>query len=336
LENDVIVLAEQKNGELDNITYELLLRGREVADQRRGKLNVLILGHNLGPPSKALASAGVDAVFAADDTILSDYNPELYSKVISDTVRDVGPGFLLIGHTCLGIEMGPAVATRLEATLVTNCVDLDLSDGKVVITRPMYSGTIHTRVEVAGELPYIISFQKGVLPRAALPPRPASVLAVPVETKELTLLSKVIGLREAAVGEIDLTKADIIVSLGRGIGSKANVQLGKDLAQALGGVVGCSRHLADRGWLPPECHVGMEGKTVAPKVYLAIGISGATHHVGGIRDSDLIIAVNKDPYAPIFDVAHYGVVGDLFEIVPALIEEARKGAEKTAGDGFYD
>lgn len=326
MENEVMLLAEQRNGELDTITYELLNRGREIADQRGVKLNALILGHNLDALSQTLAGAGADAVYVADSAVLKDYDPEVYCKVISDTLRDLRPGVFLIGHTCLGIEMGPAVATRTGATLATNCVDLELSDGKVVVTRPMYSGTVHTRVEVEGELPYIISFEKGVQSKQPLPPRPASVQTVPVETSGLAFLTKVVGFREAAAGEIDITKADVIVALGRGIGDKSNVPLGRDLADALGGVIGCSRHLADWGWCPAECHVGMEGKTVAPKVYIACGISGATHHVGGIRDSDLIIAINKDPYAPIFNVAHYGVVGDLFEVIPALIEEARKSA----------
>ena len=139
--------------------------------------------------------------------------------------------------------------------------------------------------------------------------------------------SKVIGLLQPATGEVDITKADIIVALGRGIGNKANVQLGKDLAKALGGVVGCSRHLADSGWLPPECHIGMEGKTVAPKVYIACGISGASQHISGMRDSRIIIAINKDQSAPIFQVAHYGVVGYLLDIIPALTQEAKQARQ---------
>ena len=321
---DVLVLAEQREQELDNITCELLAKGRELADRLGVKLKVLILGHGLDSQVSTLAGSGVDSVLVADDAVLKDYHPTIYRQVISDAIKDARPELIIMGHFFLGIEMGPAVATSLGATLLSNCVDLELSDGKLVVTHPTYSGTVHVKMEISGPLPYIISFEKGVLPRNILPARPASVLPVPVAIGSLNILSRVIGLREAAVGEVDLTKADVIVSLGRGIGDRENIRLGKDLAAALGGAIGCSRHLSDSGWLPPECHVGMEGKTVAPRVYIACGISGASHHVGGIRDSDLIIAINTDPNAPIFNVAHYGVVGDVLEIMPALTEAARK------------
>jgi electron transfer flavoprotein alpha subunit len=216
------------------------------------------------------------------------------------------------------------VAARTGATLVTDCVDFETPDGTVVVTRPMYSGTVHTRLQVTGMAPYIVSFQKGSLEKAVLPPREAETIATPLAAEDTReLLTRIIHRREPPRGEVDLTTAEIIVAIGRGIGGAENVYLGKELAAALGAGLGCSRHLADQGWLPPHCHIGMEGQTVAPKVYLAFGISGAAHHVGGIRDSDLIIAVNKEANAPIFTVADYGVVGDLFEIIPALIETAR-------------
>lgn len=323
----VLVLAEQREHELDNITYELLAKGRQVADQLEVELKVLILGHNLEAHTNTLAGCGVDEVLVADDAQLKDYNPAIYHRVICDTLKDVRPELFIIGHFFLGIEMGPSVATSLGATLVSNCVDMELADGKLMVTRPAFSGTLYIKMEVTGARPHIISIEKGVLPRVIPPARPTRVSAIPVTTSDLNILSKVIGLRQVAVGEVDLTKADIIVSLGRGIGGRENIQMGKDLAAALGGAVGCSRHLADSGWLPPECHVGMEGKTVAPKVYLACGISGASHHVGGIRDSDLIIAINTDPNAPIFNVAHYGIVGDVLEIIPALTDAAKKSSK---------
>lgn len=322
-----MVLAEQREGELDNITFELLAKGRELADRLGVNLKALILGYRLDARVKTLVASGADDVLVADDIHLNDYNPAVYSRVICDAVKAVQPELFILGHFFLGIEMGPSVATKLGATLVSNCVDMELAGGKVAVTRPAYSGTVHVKMEVEGSLPYIISFQKGVLPRKAIAARPARVSAVPVATGGLAILSRVLGLRQVAASEVDLTKADVIVSLGRGIGSRENIQLGKDLAAALGGAVGCSRHLADSGWLPPECHVGMEGKTVAPKIYLACGISGASHHVGGMRDSDLIIAINTDPSAPIFNVAHYGIISDVREILPALIDAARRSSE---------
>jgi len=326
VKGNILVLSEQKEGELDNITYELLTKGRETADQWGTKLAVLLLGDNLDSLTKVLVSSGVDIVLVADHSILANYNTEVYCAVISEAVRDFKPSLFLLGYTYLGMEVGPAVATRLGVDITSNCVDLALSNGKVTVTRPMYSGTFHTKVEVEGELPYIISFQKGALPRQVSSTKSASVVSVPVGIAESTIRSKVIDLLQVASGEIDLTKAEIIVAVGRGIGDRANIQMLKDLAGALGGTIACSRPVADMGWLPIEYQVGISGQTVAPKIYIACGISGASQHIAGMRDSSTIIAINKDPNAAIFSTAHYGVVGDLFEIVPALTEEARKSA----------
>jgi len=327
LAGNILVLSEQKNGELDNITLELLTKGRECADKWGTKLAVLLVGHSLASLSNSLVGGGVDVVLEADHPMLESNNAELYCQVISAVVRDFKPSLFLLGYTYLGMEVGPAVATRLEVPLISNCVDLEVADGKFTAIRPMFSGTLHAKVEVTREAPtYILSFQKGTLPREKLSPRQASIETVPVEIVESTIRSKVVGLLQAAIGEIDIAKADIIVSVGRGIKDQKNIQLMKDLADALGGVIACSRPVADLGWLPSESHVGISGRTVAPKVYIACGISGASQHVAGIRDSNTIIAINNDPNAPIFQAAHYGVVGDLFEIVPALIQEARKAA----------
>jgi len=321
---DILVLAEQREQELDNITYELLAKGREIAERLGVKLKIMITGHGLDKQVKALVGSGADLILVADDISLKDYNPVIYCKQISDTIRDTQPQLVIMGHFFLGIEMGPAVATVTGATLLSNCIDLEFTGDKLVVTHPTYGGTVHIKMEISGPLPYIISFEKGVLPRRSLRSTHASVLPLPVKNAGLKVLSRVIDRQEAIAGEVDLAKAEVIVSLGRGIGDRENIQLGRDLAAALGGAIGCSRHLSDSGWLPPECHVGMEGKTVAPKVYIACGISGASHHVGGIRDSDLIIAINHDPYAPIFNVAHYGVVGDVLAVLPGLTEAALK------------
>jgi len=325
LANNVLVLSEQKEGELDNVTYELLTKGREVANLWGTKLAVLVLGSNTDSLTKVLTdTSAADIILVADNPILQGYNAEVYCKVISDAVRDFKPSLFLMGYTYLGMEVGPAVAARLGATLFSNCVDLEASDGKVTVTRPMYNGTVHTKMEIQGEPPYIISFQKGSLPRQVPPSKSTSVSSVPVEIDESSIRSRIIGLLQAVAGEIDITKAEIIVSVGRGVGTKANIQILKDLADALGGVIACSRPVADMGWLPPECQVGISGKTVTPKIYIACGISGACHHIAAMRDSNMIIAINKDPNAAIFSAAHYGVVGDLLEVVPALTEEARK------------
>jgi len=326
LVGNILVLAEQKNGELDNITFELLTKGREIADKLKTKLAVLLLGYNIASLSKSLMDTGVDTILVADHPVLDSDNTELCCKVISDTIRDFKPSLFLLGYTYLGMEVGPAVATRLEVPLISNCVDLELVDEKVTVIHPMYSGTLHAKVEIKGVQPYIISFQKGAFSKKTLPSIPASVLSVPVEIDESTIRSKVIGLLQADSGEIDITKANIIVAVGRGVRDKTNIRLAEELADALGGVAGCSRPIADLGWLPSEIHIGISGKTVAPKVYIACGISGASQHTSGMRDSNTIIAINSDPNAPIFRIAHYGVVGDILKIIPALTQEAQKSA----------
>jgi len=320
---DILVLSERSNGELAGITYELVAKGREVADQLGVKLAILILGHNLDSLAKTLAGVGVDTVLVADHSSLDQYNTEPYYNVISDVIRDFKPSMFFVGYDYQGIEVGAAIAAQLGATMASDCIDLELANGVVRVTRPAYGGTIHVKIELQGEPPCVISFQKGAISAERLSPRDAEVQQIPVEFDEAALRTKVVGLVEAAVGDIDITKADIIVSVGKGIGNKDNIRLAQELADALGGVVASSRPLADSGWLPRERHVGMSGKTVTPKVYLACGISGASQHVVGMRDSHLIIALNKDANAPIFGVAHYGIVGDILEILPALTKEAQ-------------
>lgn len=323
MKGDVLVLSEHYEEELDNITYELLTKGREVADALGSRLAILLVGDRLESFTEVLANSGADIVLSAEHPILQEYNTEVYCKVISDAVKDFGPGLFLTGYTYLGMEIGPAVAVRLGSPMVGNCSDLELSNGDVSVIRPMFGGTLDTRVDVQGTTPYVVSFQKGVLPKRAQSPKPASVVPVPIEVDVAALRSKILGLVETAPGEVDITKASILVSVGRGIGDMGKIQIIRDLAEALGGAVACSRPVADMGWLPLEHQVGISAKTVAPKVYIACGISGASQHVAAMRDSSLIIAINKDPNAPIFGVAHYGVVGDLFDIVPAFIEAAR-------------
>lgn len=318
------MLSERKDRELDNITYELLTKGREIADHWETKLAVLIVGNRLEPLPEALKNAGADVVLVADHPILHDYNTEVYCRVISKAVEDFKPSLFLLGHTYLGIEVGPAVAEKLGGAIVSNCVDLEVSNGEITATRPMYGETVLTKVEVWGATPYVVSFQKGVLPKKESSLKSASVVSIPVEVDESTIRSRIIGLVQPAAGEIDISKADIIIGVGRGVADKTKIQVVKELADALGGTIACSRPVADMGWLPIEYQVGISGKTVTPMVYIACGISGASQHVAGMRDSSLIIAINKDPNAPIFSVAHYGVVGDLFEIIPALTQEARK------------
>ncbi|MFC1930569.1 electron transfer flavoprotein subunit alpha/FixB family protein, partial [Chloroflexota bacterium] len=247
--------------------------------------------------------------------LLEHHNPEIICNVVYDVLQNTKPALFLMGHTFLGIETGPVVATRLGVCLVSNCVELEFSDGEFAVTRPVFGGTAHAKEILLGPQPHVVTLQKGRLTETSLMSGTATVENIPVQIDESSLRTSVIETIEASTEGIDITKADIIVAVGRGIGGKANIQQIEDLASSIGGVTACSRPVVDFGWLPLERLVGMSGKTVKPRVYLACGISGASQHVAGMTDSKVIIAINKDRNAPIFQVAHYGVAGDLFKII---------------------
>ncbi len=323
---DVLVIAEHNDGKLDSVTFELLGKGRELSQKLGGRLAVLVLGVELNPIVAELSSKGADVVIVAEHAKLDPYIPEIHSRAIAEVAKQTQPSLILFGHTYRGIEMAPAVATKLGAAFASNCVDLEVREGALFATRSVYEGTMRARVKFAGASPWIASVQKGALPAPTFPDKKAEVLPFKAETVAQDVPTRVVGMLKPPEGKIDITKADIIVSVGRGIKSKENVKVAEELASALGGVVACSRPVADMGWLPPECHVGMSGKTVSPRIYLACGISGASQHTVGIKDSKVIIAVNSDANAPIFRVAHYGTVGDMFKVLPALTEEAKHKA----------
>ena len=322
MNGNILVLCEHKDAEIDNITLELVGKGRAMADCWGTKLAVLVIGSRIEPVVEVLKTSGVDQVLTVQDPILENYSAELYTSATAAALRAFGPTVVLMGYTYLGMEVGPAVSVRLGGTLVTNCTELDVLDGKLVVARNMFGATLQARVELTGAMPYLISMEKGLLPREALSARDAVVESVAFDAAGQRLRSKIIEILSAVTGDIDITKAKILVSIGRGIGGPDNIQPFRDLAAALGGQIACSRPVADMGWLPVAHQVGISASTVTPDVYIACGISGASQHVTAMRDSGIIIAINKDPNAPIFRVADYGIVGDVLEVVPAMIAEA--------------
>ena len=324
MNGNILVLCESKAAEIDNITFELLTKGRQIADAAGTRLAVLAIGADMDPVVERLKGAGADMVLTAIDPALADYNAELYTSVVAGAVADFNPGLVLMGYTYLGMEVGPAVAVRCGGTMVTNCTELDLVDGKLVAARNMFGATLQARVELAGQAPYLVSVEKGLFARDALPSKDATVEALSIDLKSIVLRSQIVEILSAVTGDIDITKAKVLVSVGRGIGGPEKLQPFKDLAKALGGEISCSRPVADMGWLPIAHQVGISASTVTPDVYIACGISGASQHVTAMRDSGTIIAINKDPNAPIFRVADYGIVGDVLEVVPAMIAEASK------------
>jgi len=323
MKGDILVLAEHKNAALDNITWELIGKGRALADEWRTRLAVLVAGSELESLVAVLKSSGVDLVLPVEHSLLKSYHAETYTSAICRACMQATPALVLMGYTYLGMEIGPAVAVRLGGTMVSNCSELASDGERLVAVRSVFKGTLQTKVRLVGPRPHIVSIVKGVLPRKALAARDATVESQTIDIDAKTLRGRILEILTIDTGGIDITKAKILVSAGRGIGSPEKIQLLRDLAGALGGELACSRPVADMGWLPFAHQVGISASTVTPDVYIACGISGASQHVAAMRDSGRIIAINKDPNAPIFRVAHYGIVGDLLEVIPALIKQAK-------------
>ncbi|MCH8096129.1 MAG: electron transfer flavoprotein subunit alpha/FixB family protein [Proteobacteria bacterium] len=326
MQGDVLVIAEHWKGEPEGVTLQMLTKGRELADSGGVGLAVLVLGHGLDDVVEVLRGKGMDTIWVLDDPALARAGGGVEAHAIAEAVRAIDPGLILIGYSLVGMELAPAIAVGLGVTAMTNCVDVGIEDGAVVVTRPFFDGTQHAKIVLEGKGPPLVALQGGATPTVGLGATEVAVRPVAVDLSAVPARGQVLEVIEEAVSDVDITKAEIIVAVGRGIGGKEKIAVIEELTQALGGLMACSRPLVDLGWLGRERQVGASGKSVAPKVYLACGISGASQHLSGMSDSRLIVAINKDPNAPIFQVAHYGVVGDLLEIVPALTAEARKVA----------
>lgn len=320
MECRVLVFADHLDGKLNSATAQLIAKGRALADGMESELGVVILGLELGRLLEELRDKGADRIFFVDHPELEYYNPEIYTAVTSQVLKTIDPQIVLLGYNFVGMELGPAMAVKTGFTLVSNCIAVELVEHCFVITRPYYRGLLHVKMEFEFRSRLILSLQEGALTTQTPGRREATIHRISVNVENSR--TKVIELIRPGPGEVDITDSNIIVAVGRGIKEKTNINLAKALADALGGVIACSRPLTDLGWLPLEYQVGMSGKMVKPKVYIACGISGASHHVMGMKDSALILAINTDPNAPIFNVAHYGVVGDLFEILPELVDRA--------------
>jgi len=321
---DILVLVEHSDGKVDSITFQLLAIGRQLATQTNVGLIALAIGHQLDNVASALQGNGMDKIVLLDEPALELAAADVQAQVIAQVVRQTGAGLVLLGYSLAGMELAPAIATQLGMNALTNCVNVEIRDGAVTVTRPLFDNTMHVEIALEDGASAVIALQKGSFPPIEPSSKQATVESLAVDVKSLPSRSKVVGIIEEPRGDVDLSKAEIIVSVGRGIGNQDKIQITAELAEALGGVLACSRPVVDVGWLPRERQVGASGKTVSPKVYVACGISGAIQHLTGMRDSRRIIAINKDANAPIFQVAHIGVVGDLFEIIPALTKAARE------------
>ena len=312
----VLAIAEHRRGELREVSRELVTAGRELADAEGGELHVAVISGDVDAYADSLDLEGVDAIHTVANG--EEFNHDVYVQAIEALHADLAPTFLLMPNSVNGLDYAPAVANSLDLPLVTDVVGFAY-DGSFVATREMYGSKVETDIEVAGEQ-FAVTVRGGEWPEAE-GVGDAEVSAFEVDIDESAVRSTVTGFEEVSGGDVDISDADYLVSVGRGIEEEENIELIEELADAMGATLSSSRPIVDNGWLPKNRQVGQSGKVVTPTVYLAIGISGAVQHVAGMKGSETIIAINTDPNAPIFDIADYGIVGDLFDVVPELIEQ---------------
>ena len=311
----VLAVSEHRRGELREVSYEVITAGRMLADALDGELHLAVINGPVDDYADSLNREGVDVIHTVDHG--DGFNHDVYAQAIEQLYTELGPDAVLMPNSVNGLDYAPAVASGLDLPLVTDTIDLD-HDGSLVATREMYGSKVETTLEV--DPPVAITIRGAEWPPAE-GVGDASVEAFDATIDEGAIGSAVTGYEEVGAGDVDISEADVLVSIGRGIGEEDNLDLIFDLAEVLDATVSSSRPIVDSGWLPKNRQVGQSGKTVTPDVYVAIGISGAVQHVAGMKGSDTIVAINTDPNAPIFDIADYGIVGDLFDVVPALIDE---------------
>jgi electron transfer flavoprotein alpha subunit len=318
----VWVWIEQRGGEIKSISREAVGAGRMVAEALGQPLTALVLGHDVAGAAKAAFDLGADAVIGCDDATLADFRVEAYGPLAANLVREREPAVVLVGASIRGRDLAAWVAAKLDAGLVADGTSLKVEDGTVKVTRPVYAGKLLADVFVT-EGQQLITLRNRAFAPAEPTGKSGTAEWVPPAVAGDDISTEIVGF-ESSEGQVRLTDARIIVSGGRGVGGPEGFAPIQELANAINGATGASRAAVDAGWIPYEHQVGQTGKTVSPDLYIACGISGAIQHQAGMRTSKIIVAVNKDPEAPIFKLASYGIVGDLFQVVPALTEEFRK------------
>ena len=347
---DVYVFAQQVDNEISPIAFELLGKAKDLANDLNEKVVAVLLGHNVKDLAAQLGAYGADKVIVVDDKELEVYRTEPYTHALASVINEFKPEIMLVGATAIGRDLGPRVSARVQTGLTADCTVLEIGDfpinavpgkedeqkhNQLLMTRPAFGGHLMATIICPRFRPQMSTVRPGVMKKAPFDQAKADACQIVKPAFSLTaedIKTEVLSVEKAAEKLVDLIGADVIVSVGRGISKDVNkgIELAEQLAAALGGgVVGASRAVTDAGWMTADHQVGQTGKTVHPKIYVALGISGAIQHTAGMQDSECIIAVNKNESAPIFGVADYGIVGDLFKVVPELIKqiEAAKAAE---------
>ena len=314
----ILVVTEHRDGKFKPITSELLVFAQPVARDFNQSVAVIVLGSGTTALAEELKTKKIDRVIAAEHSGISEYSPDAYVSVLKSLVEKEKPFLVLIGHTTQGMDFAPRLAVAVRKPLIAGCVEYEKQVDRLILTRQIFNAKMNMKTAARGEPPYFATASPGAFPGDELEVGGnAEVVSFPVQL-DTASRRKVLERVEAQKGQADLSSAPIIVSGGRGLKQKENFELVFELAEAIGGSVGASRPVVDAEWLPREYQIGSSGQTVSPRLYIALGISGAIQHLVGMQTSRCIVAINKDAEAPIFKVAHYGIVDDLFRVVPAL------------------
>jgi electron transfer flavoprotein alpha subunit len=322
----ILVIVEQREGKLNRVSWETVAAAQAIAAETGWQLEAAVAGAGVAAVATEVAAKKVAKVYAVESPALAAYTPDGYAHALKQFISQRSPKLVLMPHTYQVRDFCPKLATSLGKTMVSDCIGYKKSGNGLVFTRQMFQGKFAADVSFAGDGPWFATFQAGAFrgDKAEAGAAAAPVETVKVEVPESAIRTKPEAPFKEAKAAVDLTQAEIIVAVGRGIKEQKNIELAKQLAEALGGELAASRPICDSGWLPMDRQIGSSGQTVAPKLYLALGISGAIQHIVGMKGSRAIIAINKDSEAPIFEIADFGVVGNLFDIVPPLMEEIKK------------
>jgi electron transfer flavoprotein alpha subunit len=323
MSNGILVFIEHKAGSLNKTSLEAIAAAQKLGSEIGQRVTAVVLGSGAQSLAQEIAAYDLTKVVNVDHPQLADYTPDAYASAMEQVVRALDPEYVLMSHTYLARDFAPKVAARFGKGLIGDCIRMNVDAGKVTFTRRIFLGKLDADVVSDGQAPLFATFQSGSFrPDQAVKGTGAAIEEMSVDVAEARMKP------EAPFQEVkqavDLGKADVIVAVGRGIKNKDNIALAEKLAEVLGGDLAASRPICDAEWLPIDRQIGSSGQTVAPKLYIALGISGAIQHLVGMKNSQTIVAINKDPEAPIFDIADYGIVGDLFEALPVLTEEIRK------------
>lgn len=322
----LLAFAEQREGKFKKAAYEVTQTARQLADQLGAELVTLVVGNNVEGITQSLGGYGASRVLVVEEPRLQLYSSTAYAKAVAEVAKREGAAILLFPASQMGKDLTPRIAAKLEAGIAADCIALKVENGEIIATRPVYAGKASIDVRVLSAVK-IFTLRPNVFTASPANGAPVTAERVPVTFDDGDFAAKVTGVK-IAEGRPDVTEASIIVSGGRGLKGPENFHLVERLADVLGAAVGASRAVVDAGWRPHDEQVGQTGKTVSPTLYIACGISGAVQHLAGMSSSKYIVAINKDKDAPIFQVADYGVVGDVFEVLPALTEELKKALGK--------